>query len=858
MKKYLLLFLTCTIISFFAQAQLSGNSLQLKANANYVSVADASSASLSNTMTWEFWIYFRCENGIVGTTPISKGWCGTSWSYYIAIENQKLGFWKTNPTGTGTCPNGAHVQYESDSSVVPYNTWTHIAIVQSGSTIQFFVNGLPVSNSIISGSAFTGIKSSGRPVLLGAYQSLGGSYVSVPKSNLDDIRIWNTARTQAEIQSQMNTELIGNESGLFAYWKLNESDSGAGISVVNSALATGATFNGTTVGTVTNLEFNDNSTITNKLPNCDPKLWLKADEGAYTNNGTTLATDGQTIQQWNDQSNNGFNASQTDASKRPTWQQNAFNGKPALWFDGVNGNYWLENTLNSPVATAGSARTYFVVAKAACNASGTYYPGGHLFSNRRTPNASTLEFVKNGSNGIFHGGNLCCNHPQVTNVNFEEGQTKPFIGSWRTGGTGTNLDFWFNGISTTTTNANFVIDNGSAGYVIGDRRDGFQFDVPTGRYDWQGHIAEIIVYDRALTDIEMLNVEEYLQNKYLTTFLPAQFTNVQSTTTLSNTSLSDATWKHLYNSTDNSKVIVSINDNCLDLGTINSSVYIDGTSSLNGGQYTMRRHFVINPTLDPVGIKRVRLYYTNADFANLQSTVPSLTTHAQLAVTKYDGPNEDGIFNATGGTVTFIPPSQITTGSVFGVNYLEFDVTGFSEFWIHKNNNAPLPATLLSFTAQKQNNLALINWKVSDAINVSHFEVEKSYDAISFFKIKDVPFVNEDEYKCTDILNNKPKHYYRLRIVDIDGKIAYSEVKQIINTEKVQVTIYPNPANDIVYIDVTNEIYNYDLKDISGKSVLKGTNKDVLNIENIPNGLYFLYVKTDKDIQVIKVVKSKK
>ncbi len=67
--KLRLLFLLI-FISFATYAQLPGNSIQLKANSNYVSVADASSASLSNTMTWEFWIYFRCDNGIAATTPI--------------------------------------------------------------------------------------------------------------------------------------------------------------------------------------------------------------------------------------------------------------------------------------------------------------------------------------------------------------------------------------------------------------------------------------------------------------------------------------------------------------------------------------------------------------------------------------------------------------------------------------------------------------------------------------------------------------------------------------------------------------------------------------------------------------------
>ncbi|MBP6430855.1 MAG: laminin G domain-containing protein [Ferruginibacter sp.] len=427
-------------------------------------------------------------------------------------------------------------------------------------------------------------------------------------------------------------------------------------------------------------------------PLTPPVLWLKADIGVFSDAGVTAATNGQTVQQWNDQSCNGYNASQPDAIKRPTWQQYAFNGKPALWFDGTNGNYWLENTVNTPVATTGSARTYFVVAKAACSATGTYYPGGHLFTNRRTSCASTLEFVQNGGSGIFHGGNLCSNHPQATSVNFADGQNRPFIGSWRTNGTGTNLDFWFNGTAATTANANFIDDNGSAGYCIGDRRDGFQYDVPTGRYDWQGHIAEIIVYDRALTEGERQSVETYLQNKYAVTGLPSQFDGVPTTTSSANNNQSDASWVHTYG-TLNTKVAVSVNANCANLGTINSTVYVDATAGIANGNRYMRRHYVINPTTDPVGTKRVRLYYTNADFADLQTYIPTLTSASQLVITKFDGTNEDGVYNPSEGTSVLIPSSQITTGTVFGVNYLEFNVTGFSEFWIHTGTSLLNPPT---------------------------------------------------------------------------------------------------------------------------------------------------------------------
>jgi|GEM_PF-1959046 len=456
-------------------------------------------------------------------------------------------------------------------------------------------------------------------------------------------------------------------------------------------------------------------------------LWLKADADVYS--GGALAMDGEPVLNWIDQGCNRIVATQPSAANRPTWQQYAFNGKPALFFDGVNANQWLQNTAFTPVSTTGGARTYFVMAKASCNASG--YTGGYLFSNRLTANASTLEFTKNGSS-IFHGGNLCCNHPEATSVAFENGQNQPFIGTWRTGGTGTNLDFWFNGSSQTTANSNFVADNGIAGFAIGDRRDG---QAPLGSYDWQGHIAEIIVYNKVLTDAERIAVENYLTKKYITSAITAQFTGLPITSiTTSNTNFADATWKHTFNTSDNTKLIVSVKDNCLALGTINSTVYNNANATLIGGNYAMRRHYVVKPTLNPAGTKRIRLFYSNADFANLLTFVPTLTNASQLVVTKYSGANEDGVYNTTGGTLTLMPSSQITTGTSFGQNFLEFDVTSFSEFWIHTGLFV-LPISLTSFTASEKNNTAILKWTTSSELNNKGYNIQHSIDGISFTNI---------------------------------------------------------------------------------------------------------------------------
>lgn len=61
-----------------------------------------------------------------------------------------------------------------------------------------------------------------------------------------------------------------------------------------------------------------------------PKLWVKADAGAYKDAGVTLCADGDTVQQWNDQSGNGNNLSQATAGNRPTYRANIVNALPVV------------------------------------------------------------------------------------------------------------------------------------------------------------------------------------------------------------------------------------------------------------------------------------------------------------------------------------------------------------------------------------------------------------------------------------------------------------------------------------------------------------------------------------------------
>jgi hypothetical protein len=108
------------------------------------------------------------------------------------------------------------------------NTWYHIAAVYSSTahTLKFYVNG--VLQSTVVNNSFPSVVGN-VPITIGSWNN--DRYFS---GNMDDIRIWNVARTDSQIQSAMNSELTGNESGLVAYFNFNQGTANGNNTAITS------------------------------------------------------------------------------------------------------------------------------------------------------------------------------------------------------------------------------------------------------------------------------------------------------------------------------------------------------------------------------------------------------------------------------------------------------------------------------------------------------------------------------------------------------------------------------------------------------------------------------------------------
>lgn len=111
--------------------------------------------------------------------------------------------------------------------------------------------------------------------------------------------------------------------------------------------------------------------------------------------------------------------------------------------------------------------------------------------------------------------------------------------------------------------------------------------------------------------------------------------------------------------------------------------------------------------------------------------------------------------------------------------------------------STPLPVTLVSIKAKREDNYATLDWSTSQEQNSSHFEIEYSTDSKAFVKRGEVNAAGEKfSYQFRD--NNElaaGANYYRLKMIDLDGTFAYSRILSVMGNGYSDVAFaYPNPS----------------------------------------------------------------
>ena len=154
----------------------------------------------------------------------------------------------------------------------------------------------------------------------------------------------------------------------------------------------------------------------------------------------------------------------------------------------------------------------------------------------------------------------------------------------------------------------------------------------------------------------------------------------------------------------------------------------------------------------------------------------------------------------------------VTDNTPLSRSYLPASGYVFSQTW--NLTKGALPLEWLNFEAKRVQNHALLTWQTAQEQNVSHFEVQRSYDGKNFHPIGFVKannFLTKSDYRFTDNSSLKGATYYRIQQFDKDKKSTFSPIRTLEKSDKFYYTISPNPASDVINIS-GNTDYNTEIK----------------------------------------------
>lgn len=267
------------------------------------------------------------------------------------------------------------------------------------------------------------------------------------------------------------------------------------------------------------------------------------------------------------------------------------------------------------------------------------------------------------------------------------------------------------------------------------------------------------------------------------------------------------------------------------------------------------------------------------------------TINPAISVAVYDPDLE----TATNITIVYgIPGSGIapttltssTTGSLnythsiaFGSTYYYYAVVTQADgdkiftapIWVNKMTT--LPVKLVSFTAAREATKITCEWTTASEWNARFFELEKSDDGIAFSVVNKQACTNTSVVKKYVYEDDQPSTktvYYRLKQVDMDGTVNYSNILSVSGIQVQQrrdITIAPNPFVSTITIDFNETISSpvevtilNTMGAIVWHKTIQVVGEDYLTItipENLPTGIYTLQVEDNQQRVSKHIIKTK-
>ncbi|MEP7278809.1 MAG: SGNH/GDSL hydrolase family protein [Bacteroidota bacterium] len=183
---------------------------------------------------------------------------------------------------------------------------------------------------------------------------------------------------------------------------------------------------------------------------------------------------------------------------------------------------------------------------------------------------------------------------------------------------------------------------------------------------------------------------------------------------------------------------------------------------------------------------------------------------------------------------------------------------------------ATLPTTFLQFNTVHKNNTNIVSWSTARETDVAYFEIQRSGDGTGFSRIGTIAAGNgygNNEYQYTDLQPLQGRNFYKILVLDKDGKKQVSPVMSVnTGTGKFGLLKAYARTNAQVVIELeNNESGNasWELLTNTGMVISRQTGKIVsgsttlyLNTPPLSNGIYHVRVVTGKASVTTSFIKN--
>lgn len=572
----------------------------------------------------------------------------------------------------------------------------------------------------------------------------------------------------------------------------------------------------------------------------DIALWLDASQ--------LVLSDGAAVATWPDLTTNDRDATQATPANQPIYESNAFNGRGVVHFNGTT--RFMAGSLG---ASFNAPFTLLAVGRFGQNNQGAD-DNDYIFD-LGSPGPGTL--------GTKASISRRRNNDAITRTNryysFQGGtpQYGPQIApstSLHAFGAIYQLrspyhQLYYNGALSLSAPGNLAV-NSNGTYHLGRLNN--TADV---NHFLNGDIAEIIIYNSVLSSTQIRIIQAYLSAKWGFNLVDDLYTGDQA----------------------------GNGNNDLDVGGVGRSLDGDVGIATSAGMtirlgsdaeaesFVMFGHNVPTNSANSIDVNGTIEERSNrAWYFTLTGNVGAIDSinfdFSDMGLTGTPGdPNNYVLIHRSGtsGAWSIVATASDTDGDQVYFTAVNLSTTGNGFYTLASINNAPLPVSLVAFEAkviaEGSNSSVLLKWQTVSELNNDYFTIERSADAKQWTSLYTVSgkgtYTGVSSYEVSDTSPIVGKSYYRLRQTDIDGVTNYvGGIRAVqIASEKIHISIYPNPAKNLIFISSSRPIDNAEviITDFTGQEIARR------NLSNEPHqqlvlnqnaGLYLLSIKSNHQL----------